>query len=165
MCPSPSLAQGPRPGWKKPRLMLGHSGEPPPRAGLPWEWVQAGRHCPGQSPRKVHAGAPDSKKTGCGVGMLLTSPSPTYTCSWQTCSLTLTSSPSHGGPGTHLISPGCPGTVPALSPWPMLGQDASPAWKNPVRPICLWGVENGRGGGLGGREVESPWLPHTIPSP
>lgn len=39
--------------------------------------------------------------------------------------------------------------VPALSPWPLLGQATDPAWKNPIRPICLWGVQNGRGSGRG----------------
>ena len=57
----------------------------------------------------------------------------------------MTPAPSHGGPGTHLIAPGI---VPALTSWPLPGQPTSPAWKNPhqSRCICLWRVENGRGG-------------------
>ena len=39
-------------------------------------------------------------KTGCGLGALVTSPIPTSTCSWQSCSLT----PAMGAQG-HTSSP------------------------------------------------------------
>ena len=61
----------------------------------------------------------------------------------------LTSIHSRGGSGAHLISPDHPGMVPALSPCSLMGRATGSAWKNPIRPVCLQGVEGVRGAGLG----------------
>ena len=75
----------------------------------------------------------------------------------------MTPAPSHGGPGTHLIAPGI---VPALTSWPLPGQPTSPAWKNPhqSRCICLWRVENGRGGRWAKGEPWSRGSPALCPA-
>lgn len=72
--PSPTLAQGPGPAWKNPRLMLGSAGVPL-GLGLGGEtlaWTKSkGKNMLGPIP-----------KTGCDVRALLTSPFPASTCFW-----------------------------------------------------------------------------------
>lgn len=144
MCPSATLAQGPSPAWKNPRLMPGSTGVP---LGLGLGWGTAART---QSKGK-HVLGP-IRKTGCGWGSPPTSPPPTSTCSWQSCSLPPAPCPQPwglrdtphlpwNGPCPVLMAPARSGHQPSLE-------------KNPSDQTCLpvgsgkqqtWWARVGRG--------------------
>lgn len=150
MCPSATLAQGPSPAWKNPRLMPGSTGVP---LGLGLGWGQR----PGHSPKESTCWGPFEKQDVGGGPRRPPHPQPPP-APGKVAPCPLPPAPSHGDSGTHLISPGM---VPALSSWPLPGQATSPAWKktHQTRPVCLWGVESSRRGGLGWGGVWSSCSP------
>lgn len=95
-------------------------------------------------------------KTGCGVGAWLTFPALTSACSWQSCSPT----PNPQSQPWGLRD--CPGMVPALSSWPLLGQATGPAWKNPIRPSACQERKMAEAVGSGGAGA---WSRCAVPSP
>lgn len=151
--PSPPVAQGPSPAWKNPQLF-------PPSCRVPLGMGLGGERRSWMKSKGKHMLGPHPPKQEVGWGHCTLHPM-TSSCFWQSCFLTPNFCPQPWGSATHLSAPDCPGMVPALSPCPLLGQPTGAAWKNPIRPACLWGVESGRGGG--GPGWDGRWRAHGHP--
>lgn len=162
MCPSPTLAQGPSPTWKNPRLMMDVLGNPPTirqsslGSGPGW-----GDTALDKVQRKAQAGAPHSKNRMWGGGMA-NLPNP------DLCLLLAKLLPDPRPPAPAM---GAQGHTSSLLPvqwslplysWSLLGQVTVPAWK---KPISLSACQKWEMAELVGSGEAGAWSHRSVPSP